>query len=394
MSDLLNLLLSDDPQTSQQASKLLIVMADSQPNIFIDQFEEIKLIIMSLCCSVNPSFQTISTMIYCITQSIGSNRGLFIEYIVPLLQLSKDIVQSYFSSDLSSIRYHPDIIPVSQLIYQHMTQGYNLTMKTFLLICEIVQFGYLPMNPFHDLILDKMDEITDLVSEAYLSGFDIVPLLRPILSQNIKIATLFLVLCLFLLSKLGNKEGVVTAILSFAASIASYEPYLPIALSYLPVLLLYSTTADEQSFPKMKELIQSNKEGILEALKNERERSLRRTSLFHPENTTYAIHRAQVKVKEQQTLFSKKWIDHWLTLLEEPQILLWSSEQYTNKGGVVYLIAEISSVEFFPEKFAENGHKNIMKLTRGKDVFSISFNSYEEAMQWRNIFKQYNKVVN
>ena len=395
MSDLFNLLFSDNPETIEQASKLLIVLSISNPNVFLDNFEEIKLIIFSLCCSPTPSFQAINILISCIVNSIDHNIEFYKKFLIPLLQLSKEILNCYFSTELSSIRYYPDIYPISMLIENFMNNGYALEYDVFVQICEILSMGFIPSNPFHDLILDNIDDIVDLISNAYSNGLPVEPLFLPLQSQNIKVATSFIVISLFCLSQIGNKEGIISAILSHAANISSYEEYLSSALSYLPLFLLYAASSDDNTFPKIQDLIRRSEDSIISALMREREKSRRRGTVVEKDNAViFAIHRAQIKVKEQQTLFARKWVDHWLTLLEEPQILLWSNEKYTNKGGVVYLLSEISSVEFLPEKTLDNGHGNIMKLTRGKEVFSISFNSYEEAMQWRNIFKQYNKAIN
>ena len=395
MSNLFNLLLSDNPETCEQASKLLIVLSKTDPNIFIDNFEEIKLIIISLCCSPNPSFQTINVLFSCIVTCIGLKTDIYTQLIVPLLELSKEVIKCYFSTDLASNRYYPDISPISMLIENFMNNGYILEYDVFKLICEILVMGYVPSNPFYDFILDKIDDITDVISYAYSNERPIETFFLPILSQNIKVATVFIVVSLFCLSKIGNKEGIINSILSHASSIASYEEYLPSELSYLPSFLLYAATSDDSIFQKIQDLIRSNKDGIISAMIREREKSRSRVTVVVQENADiFAIHRAQVKVKEQQALFAKKWVEHWLTFLEEPQILLWSNEKYTNKGGVVYSLSEISSVEFLPEKTLDSNHGNIMKLTKGKEVTSISFNSYEEAMQWRNIFKQYKKAIN
>ena len=390
MTDVFDLLLSSDPNTCSYASKVVLVMANSEPKAFIENFEKIKLIIIALCCSPTPSFETISHLIIGISNGIGESRENFDKFIIPLLNLSETVSECFLKTDLFSQQFFPDMSPIGKLINSHLANGMKLSLDLIIAMTKPMKLGLLPFDSFDDILLDNMESVVDVVIDAYKNGQSFEHVFDPLISANKRIAILFVVIALKVLANGGNKPGIVDAIIEHAASIATLEESVPSFLSYLPVILLIAAKATDEEFVEIQKILKSSMDGFIKTIRSDRENTKRRPSVavVKTNEVIFAVHRAQVNVIEQQRIFSKVWVKHWLTFIEEPRILLWSNDKYTNKGGVVFQLSELSSIEIMPENYVENKEKNIMKITKGKEVYTLSFDSYAEAVQWKNVFKQ------
>lgn len=389
MSDIFDLLLSSDPETSSYASKIILVLANSEPNAFIDNFERIKLIIMALCCSPTPTFETISHLIIGVSNGIGANKELFDKYIIQLLNLSEAVSECYLKTQIYSQQFAPDMSPIGKLIKAHLSNGMKLHLDLVLKMTKQMKLSFLPFESFDDIFLDNIQSVIDVITDAYKSGESFASAFDPLTSPNKRVAILFVVIALGVLERIGKKPGIVDVILEHAPSIAALEMNVPKFLSYLPVILILAAKAKDEEFTEIREIIKANIDSFTKSIKSDRENIKRRPSVavVKTNEMIFAVHRAQVNIMEQQRIFSKVWVKHWLTFIEEPRILLWSNDKYTNKGGVVFQLDDVSSIEILPENYVENKEKNIMRITKGKEVYTLSFDSYAEAVQWKNIFK-------
>lgn len=388
MSNIFDLLLSPDVDVAQSTSKLVSLMAYSNPQVFIDNFEQLRLIVMALCCSPYPSFSTITIIINGITNGIENNTELYNEYIMPLLLLSYDISQAFLKNPTSCTQFYPDMSAIVRLILNQVKRKNPLTLEMIIAIAEHSSIGYLPFISYDEIIIDYLEDVVKIICSAENVGEVLSKILKAIVSPNPKTAVIYNVIVLSVMCELGNQPGIINATMEHSTIILSLIEKLPSNLSFLPSVLLLTTRSFPSEFSKIQVILKKELPNIIETLRNDRRQILNSAESRAEVKTNYTLHRTQVSILENTRLFSKKWNNTWLSLLEEPQILMWSPDKTNNKGGVAVYISEVSKLEVLQENTNEQGRKNIMKITVGKDTYTFSFSNYEDALQWNNIFKQ------
>ena len=389
----IKLLLSKNNETSYRASKIIFSLVNTSPNIFLDYLNEFKLILFSCCSTSKPQWGTVSLIILGICKAVNLKTSFFDELMFDLIEISYDITCAFQRSPSDSQFFCPDLTPISEVLKKKLLNG-SASASLISTIAHHSSIGFLPNSSLIELITSNFEgNIITLSKSSEISIF-FPDLLKPISSNEEIISLLFLTVSAFVFRRLTTD---ILTLIRYISDISATLMRLSQSNSNFTFLSLFflgqiRANSEERILLNNSLLDQEKnlKKNLFTLIAPIKKKEIEIPIQQHIPK--YIAHFSDVFIFQSSGLFkTKKWVFHYLSLLEEVQLLMWSENKNTNKDGMVLNFKDIKEVILYPANETESGKKNLIKIIYNKGDNLISFETYQEAMQWNNLFKQHFK---
>ena len=382
MHELISLLLSNDENIKYRVSKNILIQSYINPEQFLDLIPYIHSVLISLFHSNELNEGIINILIQSLSKSMLKVPDLINISAVSIIELLHDITKICFhgTNKLKNV----NIFLISNILVKRFSFPGQITFNIIKAISEHSTDGFLNNSSLIPILQLNFDDVLQILIKS--NPEDLTPFYSPLSSKCLETRTFFISLWAILIKNFKNKFIVMNSLIQYILPIVS-EAFSNVSNNYAAKVLLNCISYSDHEFQ-----LNYSKDVIIQ-IRNmlfftSRKHSFEDITL-KPKNH-HLVHLTQVETVEPIGIFSSRQVNsYYLVLIEEAQILMWSKKSFIMiEGGLVHF-SEIEKTDLLNRDFEENGLKNIMKISllpKGEKLFS--FKTFEEAIQWNNIFRK------
>ncbi|KAH0790440.1 hypothetical protein GPJ56_005736 [Histomonas meleagridis] len=394
--EILSLMVSPDPNISNNSSNLFIAISFIHPDLIIQNLDQIQLIILSLCSSPDPLWGTISSIFFGLSNAINLRTQSLPACFLKLIEISYDVTKVSLSTATDPQCFYPHLCILTETIINCYDSSFEITKDIFIAITDHCMLGFTSYSPLIQVLIDKFQQIVTIAQD--LDPNDLSKISNPLLSHDKTVAHFYITLWSNLMIKMIDNPIAVQALRRQATGLIyhsrKHEPYQEAAKFLLDI-----TRSSSDDRPRLQKGSRSIAERVLNELKSYRKRT-KQTEFKSNHNqkhqkslTQFTVHKAQVAVnthKGHGKLSPKNWKENLeLRLVEEAGILFWSKAENMLHKGVAVQCSDIENLSLIRESQTECEKENVIKVQMNSKVcYFLAFASYQMANQWQNLIKQ------
>jgi len=382
MIEELSLLSSNDEDIRVRAYKIMTSRCYFEPTFVLDNLSQVQVYLLSLFPSFESNAGIIMQTIKWISMALKNQKERIIEMSEQIIKLSYEITLNVFA--LKSTNSTISTYPLSNILQKSYFYKGQLTYGVIRAISEHCCIGFLPDSSLTGILEGDFDSVVSIIEQS--NPDDIRIFIEPISSDNPEIRSVFISLIAILIRSKTHRMSIMHHLDCFIPHLFSeIDNHRNDSLAAKVLLNCLRSTESEFS-PDYSTKISDS---IITSLSlGSRKYSIEDIS-FKPKNH-FLVQKTSIHTYEQTGFFSsKRWCQCFLVLVEQAKLIMWSKNPFIRSDGAILHFSEVEKIELKKRGYEEGGMGNIMIMylyPKGEKIFA--FNSYEEAIQWKNIFKQ------
>ncbi|KAH0789785.1 hypothetical protein GPJ56_006287 [Histomonas meleagridis] len=394
--EILSLMASSSSDVKLNAADLFIAFSFTKPEKILDKLDEIQLLTLSLCASPQPSWGTVNTILFGLSNVINLKPKSLRDHLSLFIEMSYEIIRSALTSPSNVECYCPQLNTFMESIINNFSESFDISKEIFLSISEYfttlnspTSFSYLVK-----LLITNFSKIVSIASKK-LSPDELSKAASPISCDDKNVVQFYITLFTQLLSK-GNNPIIIQILRTHASSIINLskregpcqEP------AHFLFDIIKSSPKEKKDLIKDAQAISEKALQRLQASSEDANAPVRTSSQLKTvevlNQTNVQVHKTQVYVL-QPKLMSRKWSPKVeLNLVEDVGVLFWTKNENEIYKGKAIACSDIENLTLFPDGKTKFDKENVMEIQVGssKMVYYISFPSYILANQWQVLIQR------
>ena len=366
---LLSFVCAENPGTRERTIELIINLSYSNPMQVLASLTEIRLLMFRFCAAPGPDWGTVSSLLFVVANALSTAPDDMQDSIGDVIEMSR-IVTAAFLRVNESGPFRPDLqrlVKAVALVFE--IKKVKPSLKILVEIVDHAIIGFLESCSLLPVLLSLVEQFANVLKKADPCFYERVA--APLGSSNREIAVAFVQLWISAMPKLVSNELAVQALMRQLKSICELAQC-GVAPWAKAAQILMSFIKGEPSVDQVAETVASCKN-----YKAEPRAKIREVAKEKPKPCE--THKALVTWKK-----GKKWRPVDLTLLEEPQLIVWKKKNKDSlkKGGAICVP---SLLDVSLQARDDTDTDNILKLKTKKAEFLFSFKTPEESQRWNSL---------